>query len=309
TVTYPDLKPKQVFKDRIPKEKFIDHLMASSACFPAMKAWPIDGELHIDGGFYDNLPVQMAIDRGATQIVAVDLDAIGIRQRYDHNKAKVLKVIPREDLGFILFFDGDLAKANMRRGYLDTMKTFGVYDGWAFTFQKKTFDEDQEDFLAFLDRLLEAALPGGKPGELAKKAAAKVITDKLIKATSRRTLLRNTVAAFADIAGRIFDIPPHEVYEKDTFVSLVLEHLAEVDGDPFDGDVKEAIDGITDEKVLTKMLVQELEAILHTGESAKPYLLPLAASDVVPAALFCLYFKEKQGIPAKGETNETEKIC
>ena len=293
TVTYPDLKPKQVFKNDIPKEQFIDYLMGSSACFPAMKAWDIGGVQHIDGGYYDNLPIQQAIDRGATQVVAIDLGAPGIKQSYNKKKAKVLTVAPREDLGFILFFDGDLAKANLRRGYLDTMKTFGVYDGWAFTFAKKTFDEDREPFHDFLNRLMETALPGGKAGILAHKLARKLMTVKMELGTSRRTFMRNPLATFADSAGKIFGLPPQEIYEKDRFVSQVLQKLEEVDDNPFDGDIAEAFTVITEETVRTKLLVQELERVLASGKTAKPHQLALAATDALPAAIFCLYYKQK----------------
>ena len=66
------LKPMKLIKKGIPKKKFKDYLIASASCFPAFTKKTIDNEEYIDGGIYDNLPINLAIDMGADNVIAID---------------------------------------------------------------------------------------------------------------------------------------------------------------------------------------------------------------------------------------------
>ena len=134
TVRFPSLTP--VLK-RLPEMRegtLVDWLMASAACFPAFPMWQMDGASFIDGGYYDNLPVGMALLDGAEDIVAVDL-----RVRPSHpramNEPYVLYVKPSWHLGSILMFDQAVIQRNKRMGYLDTMKALGRLDGIRYAFR------------------------------------------------------------------------------------------------------------------------------------------------------------------------------
>ena len=78
-------KPVLKIKEELPKENIKDYVLASASCYPAFKPYLIDGEMYIDGGYYDNLPINLAIDLGATEIIAVDLRAIGFKQSRRYN--------------------------------------------------------------------------------------------------------------------------------------------------------------------------------------------------------------------------------
>jgi NTE family protein len=61
-----------VFGD-LPYDALVDGLMASTAAFPLFPAWQVDGRHYIDGGFVAMVPVRQAIERGATEIIALDI--------------------------------------------------------------------------------------------------------------------------------------------------------------------------------------------------------------------------------------------
>jgi NTE family protein len=61
-----------VFGD-VPYDSLVDGLMASTAAFPLFPAWQVDGRQYIDGGFVAMVPVRQAIERGATEIIALDI--------------------------------------------------------------------------------------------------------------------------------------------------------------------------------------------------------------------------------------------
>lgn len=68
------------FGDR-DRDRLIDGAMASTAIPPYYPPWECGGKHYIDGGVYAKLPVRAAIERGANQVIAVDVTyAMGSRE-------------------------------------------------------------------------------------------------------------------------------------------------------------------------------------------------------------------------------------
>lgn len=136
------LTPRYVFKDAMKPGQIIDYIMASASIFPALHSYEIDGKEYIDGGYADVMPVKMAQERGADEIIAVYLNALGKVDRKALASVPGLTLIESKwDLGATLIFDTANARRIMRLGYLDTMKTYGVFDGEYYTFARGCFDK------------------------------------------------------------------------------------------------------------------------------------------------------------------------
>lgn len=60
----------KVFGDD-PQDTLLDALMSSTALPPLFPPWHVNGEEYVDGGLASNLPIQVAIDRGADEIIAL----------------------------------------------------------------------------------------------------------------------------------------------------------------------------------------------------------------------------------------------
>ena len=137
--------PLQKFKNEIPKEKMEDYLLASS-CFPIFKPQVIDGEEYFDGGFYDNMPSNMLINKGYKNIIIVDIAGIGFSKKLV-NKDSYIKVIsPSEDLGGTFEFNHDKIINNIKMGYLDTLRSFNKLQGHIFYFKPEEFSKMLEVF-------------------------------------------------------------------------------------------------------------------------------------------------------------------
>lgn len=138
TVNLSNLKPITITKDQIPKGKLKDYLMASATCFPAFKIKRIDGDMYVDGGYYDNFPINLALDMGADEIIGVDLDAVGLKKKLKkvHRKVNITYIGPKNNIGNFLIFDASLAKRGIAFGYNDTLKVFHKLDGDLYTFKK-----------------------------------------------------------------------------------------------------------------------------------------------------------------------------
>ena len=142
TMELPSMTPKFLMKDKIPEGMLVDYLLASSTVFPAMKSYEINSLKYVDGGFTDNLPVGLALDHGATHVIAVDLNVVSVIRRKRMNDAEFLRIIQCPwDLGNVLAFDKNNSRKIMRLGYLDTLKAFQVYDGSFYCFAKGEFDK------------------------------------------------------------------------------------------------------------------------------------------------------------------------
>lgn len=133
-------KAVQMKKKDIPKDKLTDYLMASASCYPAFQKKDIDGNKFIDGGIFDNMPINLAIDLGADSIIAVDLCAPGIKAR-PKKHVDTITIKPNNKLTNFLNFYEEGSIRNIKFGYNDTMKVFGKYKGYKYTFKKKNIDE------------------------------------------------------------------------------------------------------------------------------------------------------------------------
>jgi len=141
TAELPSMTPKFLMKEEIPEGMLVDYIMASSTVFPVMKSYEINKLKYVDGGFTDNLPVGLALDHGATHVIAVNLESVGVIRKERLKDANYIRIIQCPwDLGNILIFDKNNSKKIMRLGYLDTLKTFRVFDGNYFCFVKDELD-------------------------------------------------------------------------------------------------------------------------------------------------------------------------
>jgi NTE family protein len=56
-----------------PNEHIVDALLASTSIPPIFSPWCYEGRLLVDGGVSDNLPISVGVEKGATEIYALDI--------------------------------------------------------------------------------------------------------------------------------------------------------------------------------------------------------------------------------------------
>ena len=153
TTRAPQLTGAPVLLEQMKPGSLADWVIASASCFPIFPARIIDGQRYIDGGYYDNLPVDMALADGMDEVVAVEL-----HPEYTHPEYArmpwLTTVRPLHGLGGFLDFNPDLLRRSRLLGYQDTMKRWGRLDGFLYTFRRS-------EALAVADagrRLMDGAL-------------------------------------------------------------------------------------------------------------------------------------------------------
>ena len=214
-VTYnlSDLKPTSLTKKDIPEDKLKDYLVASSTCFPAFKLKDIEGDKYIDGGYFDILPINLAIDMGATNIIAVDLKSIGIRQKVKDKNIHITYIYPKNYIGYTLIFDKDTTKRNIQYGYNDTMKAFKVLEGNKYTFKKDTINKIRSKYLGNIRDNLLHFLGIKQTTKSSKILSNKLFNDIITKDLVKYSGMLNIIAKIS----QYFEVPPYNIYSEKSF--------------------------------------------------------------------------------------------
>ena len=157
TFSLTNKKPMELTKSQIKQHLLDDYLMASATCFPAFQKKEINGEEFIDGGYYDNLPINLAIKMGADEIIAVDLSAPGFKKT-PSKKVKTITIKPKSKLTNFLNFYEEGAKRNIALGYNDAMKAFNKLEGNRYTFKKGQIEKNNNMYQQTYEHIMSKVL-------------------------------------------------------------------------------------------------------------------------------------------------------
>jgi len=156
-------KHREVTIDEIPEGQLFDYAIASCSLYPIFKLANIDDQKYMDGGWYDNIPINLAIDMGAERVIAVDLKAPGNNHRKPKKPIEIIKIKPSRKTESIILFDEKRVEDDMKLGYLDTLKVYGLADGKYYFFKTDGLNEKvkeiQVEFLKVIDGLKDLNEP------------------------------------------------------------------------------------------------------------------------------------------------------
>lgn len=149
-------RPVAFFKKEMNASNAADVILASASCFPAFPMLEMNGDQYIDGGYWDNLPVDLAIKMGAEKILAINVEGPGII-RPVLKKTDLIEVKPILPLGNFLDFSSRSAMRSLQAGYLETRKLMGIDRGFLYTFysgfENLAFFEGYLDFMLMIDQV------------------------------------------------------------------------------------------------------------------------------------------------------------
>lgn len=217
---YPIFKCAPFFYHDIPKGRLGDYLLASSAVFPSIEPKSIKGKKYIDGGYSDNCPVNMALDIGATEIIACFLNASGVNGKYQTD-IPVRMIKPHFYLGPSMEFDPETALHNITLGYNDTMRSFGEFDGHWFTFKKDEYEVFLKKYsLIFAEYVSKFKIC--KQSEMSHYYDCLEVK-KFVESKNARigTMQRLFPMLVAETAGDLLEVNPVPVYSEEEFSDAV----------------------------------------------------------------------------------------
>lgn len=217
TVEFPSMRPYVLTKDNIPEGRLVEYLMASAACYPAMKGRIIDGKKYIDGGYHSNLPIEIAISAGAEHIVAVDLECIGRIRPVNLRDSRIKYIRSHWDLGIFLLFDPKTAERNMALGYNDCMKAFGTYHGSLYTFEKL----EHLNLADYFDGCLKIASAGSRDGYSFLKEIAQTCHQSTAAQRGNTRSAAEIILQCAENGAKALEVDPTPIYTSESFANAV----------------------------------------------------------------------------------------
>ncbi len=123
-VTYniTNMCPVEVMKQDVPKGQLIDYIIAS-ATFPIFPPKQIGDKKYIDGGVYDNMPVNLLARNGYKKMIVIRTNVqskIPIRPIADG--IDIVYISPKNDLGLAMAFNETKFGQMRKQGYDDAMR-------------------------------------------------------------------------------------------------------------------------------------------------------------------------------------------
>lgn len=222
-VTYNFTKNKPVLKTKkdLTKDNIKDYILASASCYPAFKPYLINNEMYIDGGYYDNLPINLAIELGATEIIAVDLRAIGFKKTVKDKTVDITYITPNNKIGSFLIFDKNQAKKSIKLGYNDTMKKFNKLEGNKFTFKKYNLIKNYNKYIDNYENKLKELFKHSD-----SKLLNKLFETEVFKGILNSKTLYNNFNQLIEEAGKIFNFDETNVYNIKNYNRGLLNALS-----------------------------------------------------------------------------------
>lgn len=238
TVNLKNRVPKMLTKERIPKGKLVSYIIASATCFPAIEKKEIDGEYYIDGGYYDNLPINLAVDMGADEVIAVDLAAIGIKQKVKDKTIKIDYIKNKNKEHFTLNFDPEIARKNIKIGYNDTMKHYKKLEGNIYTFKKGALDNNYNKISDYYIKLIKKILLSDKKSIALTEILKNKRYQNIFLNIKQNKKINKEINNSLEYLATIFELPEEKIYNIDAFNRKLIREVKTLDYITLDKNLK-----------------------------------------------------------------------
>ncbi|MDF2612947.1 MAG: hypothetical protein K0S71_733 [Clostridia bacterium] len=228
TVSLSDFKPLELFKEDIPYGKITSYLMAS-ANFPLFKMEPLAGKYFIDGGLYDNCPINLLVKKECTKIIAIRTFGIGLSQKTISSHIPILSIIPSEDLGKVLIFDNALIQHNLKMGYYDAKRALYGLKGRKYYITPVGNDFFLKSLLLLSTEQITRLCNYLSLSSFSEMEPTRLLFEKLLPKLSRLLKLEvycsyeDIIIALLEVLAKASHIEPLEIYTFKQFIELLLE--------------------------------------------------------------------------------------
>lgn len=205
----------------IPDGEIGDMLLAS-AYFPAFRNDKLSGKRYLDGGGWNNVPINILLEHDYKDILVIRIYGLG----YDSERTTeipedvhVTHIAPRQDLGGMLEFDRTRARKNMTLGYYDAKRVlYGLEGRWYYLYAPESDVYYFERFLTEIEEFTRCGLlpmPEQIPEEL---SGYRIYTEQVFPFLAQRMKLKKNwtykelYLSFLEDTARSFRISRFHIY-------------------------------------------------------------------------------------------------
>lgn len=248
-------KSLEITKKNMTEKNAPQYIIASASCYPAFPKKQINGEYYIDGGYSDNLPINLAISLGATEIIAVDLNAIGIKRKVKNKNVKITYIEPKHRTASILVFEEELSRKSIQYGYYDTMKAFKKLEGNMYTFYPKQLFREYQNSKQQLENMITSRLQPSDQSPLYHQLLKLSVFHKLLKDKTGKKK-EQLFYEIIELLGISLKIDDTKIYKVRDFTKEILLKFSTIES----SDTKQIEEKIKQKKVQS---LQKTGALLH----------------------------------------------
>lgn len=198
-------------------------LLASCACFPIFPMMHIGEDRYMDGGFCDNVPVEMAVRSGAKHIIAIDVGRNPSHAQYAR-RPNVTYIRTSHPLGGLLTFDPELSRRNHILGCNDTLRAFGRLRGMRYSFDPTDAQALYTRASDFIARLTQVEAGLAHSNALTRRDAAPLF-ELLEEALPPRADAIDYFLRACELCAETAQLDPAQVFTFDAFVDALRAHL------------------------------------------------------------------------------------
>lgn len=230
TINFKTKKVENYYLEDIEKGKLKDYLLASAALYPLLEKHFIDDIPYIDGGYRNNIPINLAVNKEPDQIVVIDIhESLLFKQNKLLDNCEYKWIRTNWPLGDMLLFDRKRTELNINLGYLETMKQAKQkeYAGHWYTFDPSQYQNEKERFYIAIDELLLEQ----HSTRVFKLLDNEDYQQELLKELSRKWKKdvneENLMWAVLEMTGKTFKISPSKKYSISEFQKLIKTRVTE----------------------------------------------------------------------------------
>lgn len=151
TYNLTDKCPIDIYKENMDANEILGYLIAS-ASLPIFKNETFKDKIYIDGYFNDNLPINMLLRKGYSNIIAirtVKSDKLPSKLIKSEDEFKLTVIRPSDDLGGMLEFKPEVLNRNMKMGYYDAFRILNKYKGRHYCISE--WENEEKYIINFLE--------------------------------------------------------------------------------------------------------------------------------------------------------------
>ena len=213
TFSLTDMKELELSVSDIPEGRLEDFLLAS-AYLVGFKNEPMeDGKRYIDGGIFNNVPADVLVEKGYTDLIEIRIYGPGREPRVSlPEDGEMYQIGPRVKLGSIIEFDRERSRQNMKIGYYDAKRMLYGLEGIIYYIEQEHLD-------AWYERRMRDLT------ELEKRALAIVL--KLPVSGTDKELYMGMLEA----AAKFLRIPKYRIYKVDELRPGFMEIFMKIERD------------------------------------------------------------------------------
>ena len=218
----------------------MEEILLASAFFPVFKTEKLSGKLYTDGGGFNNVPLDVLVDRGYQDVIVVRIYGPG----YDREKkvkipegTNIYHIAPREELGGVLEFDKKRSRKNMALGYMEASRLLYGLDGRRYyiyaPYEEPYYFDRMMSELELLKIYLESVLD---EEALAYLDGYRFYTENVFPELARELKLKpdwdykDMYLAILEELAVTFKISRYRVYKADELAREIHKSLLKADG-------------------------------------------------------------------------------